>query len=94
MAIQLADIAPIGSFPIWGQILGQVADISAAVAAEVDIIRSECSLENKVGLSLTNAGNLTVGTVGNVFAAPDWLVSGTEGSMLAGTTGALQTCGR
>jgi RHS repeat-associated protein len=94
MAIQVADVLPIGSLPIWGQVVGEIADISAVVAAEIDIVRSECSLENKVGLSLNNAGNLTVGTVGNVFAAPDWLVSGAEGSMLAGTTGALETCGR
>jgi RHS repeat-associated protein len=62
-SIQAADILPLANIPVFGQAAGQVLDILAFAAAEIDIIRSGCPWQP---LTLVNLSNLGIGTVGNL----------------------------
>ena len=90
-AIQLADVLPWGNVPVVGQTIGQIFDISAFIALEIEIIASDCPWQP---LTLANLGNLGVGTLGNVgsFLTTNQ-ASAIEAVSWGGTTAYMQGCG-
>ncbi|MDP9237151.1 MAG: hypothetical protein M3P30_07095 [Chloroflexota bacterium] len=70
-AVQIADIAPVTILPtvgLWLDIPSTELDILAGIFGQIDILRSNCSVKKKFGLSGTNAANLGVGLGGGFLS--------------------------
>ena len=89
--MQGADILPLANIPVFGQVAGQVIDILAFAAAEIDILRSG---RPWLPLTLANLSNLAVGTVGNLgsFLTVNQ-ASLIEAGMFGASTGFATGCG-
>ena len=61
--VQIVDVLPLANVPIVGQLAGEILDIGAAIALQIDIFRSDCPWQP---LTLANLANLGTGTLGNL----------------------------
>jgi RHS repeat-associated protein len=76
--LQAADLVPLAEIPVVGQVAGEVLDVLAFAAVQIDIIRSGCPWEP---LTVANLANLGVGTLGNLTS----FVGTTQASVVEAT---------
>lgn len=89
--VQVADLFPWANIPIAGQIIGETFDIGAFLALQYQILTSDCPWEP---LTLANATNLAVGTLGNLggpFTVNQ--TSAIEAVNFGATAAYLESCG-
>lgn len=89
--IQAVDTLPIGVLGVTAPV-GELVDLGAAAAGEIQIIGSDCSYWAKVDLTINNMGNLGLGTAGNFSLAGDIPLSILEGILFGGNQAKMASC--